>query len=266
MKIVSDTYKILIVGAKHSGKRHYLASLLILLLDNPKPGKGWSLISNDDAVKTRNNMEVAYYRNKFIQFGQLLPNNYSYTFEQSFQLISRTQYSLAVELQCVPAEQFTDNDKKYEQITLLTEADGIIFLVDPFSFHPEGKLAKQFYQIKPASPDANEMLLLLIEYLRVVERAYSPVPLATPAAMVFTKQDAYKKFNTSASETPTELRSLQNTFNYYFQTKDIFYCSALGEISEAGRIAFQPFNVLSPFNWLVNALQKRALSTFAQRS
>lgn len=261
--ISNQTPKILIVGAPHSGKRHYMASLLLSLFRFKQGEEDWRLENRIDE------REIAYYHKKFFNFKQLLPDNYSF---RAFSLIQRPveqswmlpEQLRSIQVQCICGRVFLDSSLEHEQIGHLMNTVGILFLVDPLSYlYPGVKLSEWFYQAHPAQAIVDDVMMLLIEYLRIVEGVSSSTPLTTPIVMLYTKYDMYKgrKFSEVHQETPEELQDLHRMLNYSFQTNRVEYCSAIGNMPQGGQIrSFQPNNVVTPFRWLINTIKQLSYS------
>ena len=166
VKLEEHKPRIVILGLPNCGKRHFLASLLISLIDDIT----WSVKSQ------REKSEVFYYQKCIKEYGWLLPDSSlsenipeQHKPLESFDLTgSRAGTRFSHIIQIMP-EDFLESESK--ALSLLTGVTGIFYLVDPISYiFEQNEISSKFHQFCPSEPRAEENLLLLIDYLRLLNK------------------------------------------------------------------------------------------------
>ncbi|MBI3248827.1 MAG: hypothetical protein HYZ50_20180 [Deltaproteobacteria bacterium] len=248
-----------IVGGPASGRTSFLLMSIAELLAGP-PTHNLESHARLDIPEQRPDFEDEYAP---LTTGQV-PMHSLPRISNAFALrLNRQNNSCLLYLYEPRGQTFHDDYPYFEH------SDGLILLVNPFSFSVVRELAEDTLSDQSGfPPPLDDLVAALIRHIAAFDRARSPTPLA----IVITKADLPAVKLKIGDITTTHLDSARcrtallewgagnalRALEQKFTTVQYFACSALGrEPDPSDRRPFTPYGVVAPWLWLLAKSRKR---------
>lgn len=217
-----------LIGARYSGKSHYIASLIQRLKKDVSRNFNASIIPLDDATRRRYRRE--FYEPLF-EDKQALPMTqsgaksllYRFALEETSDGTHTMGRAITLAFYDTAGEDFTKEENIAQFVSYLRHARGLIFLIDPLQIESRREYFLESgsrHKIHPAgAPD--KIIGEVIDHLRKYRLLNRQGKFAIPVAIVFTKCDML--FNMINIDNPHRLWSRSDVQHIGAYNLDLHY-------------------------------------------
>ena len=287
-------YTLALIGAKDSGKSHYVAVLIQQLKNRVGRNFNAALNAMDDQTERR-------YRNDFfryIQKGERIPNTvsarahlevryplvYRFTLQERLWGLFRRTRSMNLVFFDTAGEDLDQIDLMATETRYIANSDGLIFLLDPLQLPAVRDRLPDGAGLPTINTEPHEIIGRVIRLIRSYRELRPEAKIRTPVALAFSKIDEVRDLfepgspihrhsahtgafdRAEAAQTSESMRahleewgcaSLDLLVHNDFKRFAYFGLSALGARPDArGRLSkgVVPFRVEDPLLWLLYSL------------
>lgn len=209
-----NTFSIALIGAKESGKSNYIAVLVNEIKKKMSRSMDCSLIfcnqqTNDDYYNT-------YYKPLFENATTVkgtdasvesAPLIYSIDFFQSKKNSYKIKDSITLSLYDTAGENLDSEDKMLCNNQYISNANGIIVLLDPLQIPSVRKQLEGKVNLPAQNSDLTKILNLVVNVIKSRKKMKDKDIINIPIALTFTKLDVLAKYDIIPNESTLRLQS-----------------------------------------------------------